>query len=142
MPIQESEFTSQPGQRTKLLFPAGRLQPHKNVCGALQWRLSDSSSLISILKSSGAPNAAGVGLANAHLNVRDIEAHKRFRVALGAAPDQTEDDRGHEVPQRLCISRASGANRRKRGFGGGSHLGSWRQMTCTVNNVNNSQKPM
>ena len=33
-----------------------------------------------------APNEAGVSLGHAHLNVRDIEAHKKFWVALGAAP--------------------------------------------------------
>ena len=33
-----------------------------------------------------APNAAGVSLGHAHLNVRDIAAHKKFWVTLGATP--------------------------------------------------------
>jgi len=32
------------------------------------------------------PNAAGVSLGHAHLNVRDMDAHKKFWIALGATP--------------------------------------------------------
>jgi len=52
-----------------------------------------------------APNAAGVSLGHAHLNVRDIEAHKKFWVALGAAPIKLGMIEGMKFPNGFVFLR-------------------------------------
>ena len=50
-----------------------------------------------------APNEAGVSLGHAHLNVRDIETHKKFWIALGAIPIKLETIEVMKFPNGLVF---------------------------------------
>jgi catechol 2,3-dioxygenase-like lactoylglutathione lyase family enzyme len=52
-----------------------------------------------------APNATGVRLGHAHLNVRDVEAHKKFWVALGATPMRLGTIEGMKFPNGFVFLR-------------------------------------
>jgi catechol 2,3-dioxygenase-like lactoylglutathione lyase family enzyme len=52
-----------------------------------------------------APNAAGVSLGHAHLNVRDVEAHKKFWVALGGKPMKLGTIEGMKFPNGFVFLR-------------------------------------
>ena len=52
-----------------------------------------------------APNEAGVSMGHAHLNVRDIEAHKKFWIALGGIPVKLGTIEGMKFPNGLVFLR-------------------------------------
>ena len=52
-----------------------------------------------------APNQAGVSLGHVHLNVRDIEAHKKFWIALGATPIKLDTIEVMKFPDGLVFLR-------------------------------------
>lgn len=51
------------------------------------------------------PNAAGVRLGHVHLNVRNIEAHKKFWVALGGTPMKLGTIEGMKFPNGFIFLR-------------------------------------
>ena len=52
-----------------------------------------------------APNEAGVALGHVHLNVRDIEAHKKFWTTLGATPTKLDTIDVMKFPGGLVLLR-------------------------------------
>ena len=54
-------------------------------CLSLLWPLATSLAQVA------APNEAGVSMGHVHLNVRDVEADKKFWIAMGGTPTKLDD---------------------------------------------------
>src|SRR6266702_2803262 len=68
-----------------------------------------------------APNETGVTMGHVHLVVQDLEAGKKFWLAMGGDAHEARGERGHQVSRCLDIPSEGRACRRLRWIGGESH---------------------